>query len=144
MAASEKFVISFRLICINPPPDTGAIRFGLQDKKGVLQAGTPQADGSLLYEFELTAKPGKHNSADFSGPFVQGTAGARFLYLSLGDASSPTPNWIKRVKVPLSGISWQQVEAAHRAGAALESAVDGRGAATVKLLGGGWEINDTM
>lgn len=124
--------ISFRLICVNPP-DVG-VRFGLQDKKGHLMAGTKQADGSLLYEFELTAKPGKDDRADFSGVYVQGTVGARFLYLSLGEK----PTWIKRIKVPLSAIRWEQIEAAQ--GRALEASVDGRGAATVKLLGEGWVV----
>jgi hypothetical protein len=130
--------ISFRLICVNPPPDSGSVRFGLQDKKGNLLAGTKQADGSLLYEFELTAKPGKDGAADFSGAYVQGTLGTRFLYLSLGYAGALTPTWIKRIKVPLSSIGWEQVEAAQ--GRALEASIDGRGAATVKLLGEGWTV----
>jgi hypothetical protein len=126
--------ISFRLICVNPPSDSGAVRFGLQDKKGNLLTGTKQADGSLLYEFELTLKPGKDSAADFSGAYVQGTPGTRFLYLSLGNV----PSWIKRIKVPLSSIGWDQIEAAQ--GRALEASVDGRGAATVKLLGDGWVV----
>jgi hypothetical protein len=129
---SEKTDVTFRLMCVNPP-DVG-VRFGLQDKKGNLLAGTQQADGSLLYEFELTAKPGKEGAADFSGGYVQGTPGTRFLYLSLGE----TPAWIKRIKVPLSGITWAQIEAAQ--GRVLEASVDGRGAATVKLLGEGWTV----
>jgi hypothetical protein len=129
---SEKIDVTFRLMCINPP-DAGA-RFGLQDKKGDLLAGTQQTDGSLVFVFELTAKPGKDDGADFSGAYVQGTPGIRFLYLSLGE----TPRWIKRIKVPLSSIRWAQIEAAQ--GRVLEASVDGRGVATVKLLGEGWVV----
>ncbi len=129
--------VSFRLICVNPPD---AVRFGLQDKKGKLLTGTRQVDGSLLYAFELTTKPGKDGTLDFSGSYVQGTPGTRFLYLSLGDTGALTPTWVKRIKVPLSSINWQQVETAQAQNGALEAAVDGRGAATVKLLGEGWVV----
>jgi hypothetical protein len=135
--------ISVRVICIHPPlgeRDGQQTVFGLQDKKGGLEMGSRQDDDSLVYTADLIAKPGADGGVDFSGAVVQGTPGGRFLYLSLGYAGTLTPEWIKRIKVPLMGIRWEQVEAAHAQGKALETTVDGRGAATVKLLGDGWVV----
>jgi hypothetical protein len=46
------------------------------------------------------------------GPFVQGPPAARFVYLAVGryagQADSP---WGGRVKVPLTGLGWSEIEA---------------------------------
>jgi len=142
MNARSDVSVNFRVTCLNPPLDDcdgQPTVFGLQDKKGGLQAGLAQADGSLRFDFPLTAKPGQDGAVDFGGALAQGTPGARFVYLSLGYAGQAPGNWIKRIKVRLAGITGAQVEAA-QAGGRLETALDGRGAATVALIGG-WTVS---
>jgi hypothetical protein len=130
-----------RVICLNPPSPTYAGKatvFGLQDKSQAVQAGELQPDGVLEFECVLQVKPGQ--PPDFLGKYVHGTPGKRFLYLSWGYDENGHLQWIKRIKVPLSGITWAKIEDAKAADSWLEATIDGRGAATVPLLGNGWSL----
>ncbi len=49
-------------------------------------------------------------------------------------------NGVRRIKIPLTAITWQQVESALANHAALEATVDGTGSGTVPLVGDGWSI----
>ena len=104
-----KQTIQLQIICQNPPPtDCGGIaanRFGLQDKKGALDLGLSQANGSRLFTCSIEAKL-SGDSPDFSGAVVQGTKGGRFIYLSWAYDEA---GWAKRIKVPLSGITSEQM-----------------------------------
>jgi hypothetical protein len=61
--------------------------------------------------------------------------------LSLRSVDGPEGAWIRRIKVPLKSITWEQVKAAARhAEAWLACTVDGGGSGTVKLLGSGWQV----
>ncbi len=128
-----------RVICLHPPSSTHAGEstvFGLQDKSQAVRAGEMQPDGVLEFECTVQIKPG--DPPDFLGKYVHGTPGKRFLYLSWGYEKNG--QWIKRIKVPLSGITWAKIEAAKAADSWLEATIDGRGAATVPLLGEGWTL----
>ena len=63
---------------------------------------------------------------------------SQFLYLGWRHAGEPTSPWIKRIKIPLATITWQQIKGLARSGAVLQASVDGSGAATVRLLDNGW------
>jgi hypothetical protein len=110
---ATKQTIQLQIICHNPPPaicnGVAADQFGLQDKKGALDLGTRQADDSRVFICAIEAKLSE-DGADFSGAVVQGTKGSRFLYLSW---AYDTGGWIKRIKVPLSSISMQQIRSGH-------------------------------
>lgn len=123
-----------RIICHNPPAHDGFNTFGLQDKTLTLHPGEMRDDGALLFICELSAKPADGDLVNFTGAFAHGTPTERFLYLSLGQLIGGNWRWQRRLKIPLKTIRWAQVEA----GGILEAQVDGRGAATVKLLGDGW------
>lgn len=132
--------LSLRIICINPPltPTNASTEFGLQDQDGNLTLGTPQADGSLLFTCAVMIKgtPGQ-SRPDFRGGFVQGTAEQAFLYLTLRTSNaSATGEIVKRLKIGLNTITWEQVVQPHP----LQVVVDGRGAATVPLINGGWHV----
>src|SRR4051794_28668993 len=111
--------IRIQIACTEPPPATHngqSTEFGLHDKKQIVYPGTQQPDGALCFECELAVKPHATSGApDFGGPFVQGPAGARFLYLGWRPLSGA---WIKRFKIPLAQISWQQIEGAQTSGLA--------------------------
>jgi hypothetical protein len=61
--------------------------------------------------------------------------------LSLRPVGGPDEGWIKRIKVPLKSITWEQVEASARhVDARLSCTVDGGGSGTAKLIGPGWQV----
>jgi hypothetical protein len=137
----ETLTVRLRIICLNPPLepcDGQPTVFGLQDKHGALQAGQPRADGSLEFAFDLQAKLAKNGATNFLGAYAHGTVDQRFVYLSLGFASDSAQGWIRRLKVPLSSIHWEQVERAHTNHHILEATVDGGRAGTVRLIGDSW------
>ena len=130
-----KQTIQLHIICHNPPPSicngVAADQFGLQDKKGSLDLGTRQADDTRMFTCSIEAKVSE-NEVDFSGTVVQGLKGSRFLYLSW---AYNTGGWIKRIKVPLSGITLQQIRSGHILQAVIET---GRTSGTIKT-GNGWK-----
>jgi len=128
--------LTLRIICLHSPvdlcDDKDAV-FGLQDKQQQLHSGITQADGSLLFECEVQVKF-KNDAPDFAGVYVHGTVGKRFLYLSLGKQNNGAGNWIRRLKIPLTGITTTQL------GNPLQALVDGHKSGTVELIGGGWTL----
>ena len=121
--------LQLHIVCLQPPPDNWrgepAHRFGLQDKKGILNDGIKQSDGTRIFGCEVTPRV-SGSDIDFSGPYVQGAKGSRFLYLSWAyDAGG----WVQRIKVPLAGITPELIEAGNVLQAVIE---DGRASATVK------------
>ncbi len=128
--------IALHLICENPPPGV----FGLQDKDGEVMAGERLSNARSGYSFELRVKQAENGQPNFTGDYAHGTAKERFLYLTLKRADG---NIIRRIKVHLKTITWAQVEAVLRnPDAWLEASVDGRGAASVPLLGDGWVVRN--
>ena len=124
-----KHIIQLQIICHNPPPPQcngiAATQFGLQDKKDSLDLGQSQADGSRFFTCSVEAKLSE-DTLDFSGAVVQGTKGSRFLYLSWAyDAGS----WARRIKVPLVGITLEQIRTDRVLQAVIE---DGHTSGTIK------------
>lgn len=135
---SDTVAVRLRLVCIDPPPaqhEGGGTEFGLQDKGQSLMAGRRQEDGSLVYQFSLTARQNpRTGKPNFSGPFVHGTVDAQFLYLSWRSALADQPGWIRRTKVQLGSTTWAQVTK----GGILQARVSAARGGTASLLGDGW------
>lgn len=127
-SSAEERAVRLQIRCINPPAGV----FGLQDKDRRLSAGQPQPDGALLFECTLQAKRAANGTPNFLGAFAHGTPTDRFLYLTLLRDDTDQAEIVKRIKVKLSSITWDQIEQ----GGVLQATVDGRGAASVKLLEG--------
>ena len=140
MTDQTELEVTLEITCLHAPTPDGA--FGLQDKNQRLQPPAQAAGGSAVFRCQVRAKPAAASGPpNFSGAFIHGTPQERFLYLSLRSADSPEAAWIKRIKVPLKSITWEQVEAAARhAEARLACTVDGGGSGTVKLIGRGWQV----
>ena len=143
--SDETRMVCLRLICVTPPPSQHENRpteFGLQDKKQVVHPGQAQADGSVHYEFEVQVKRNEATDAPrFLGPYVHGTPAGPFLYLSWRHTEPEQAPWIRRLKVPLSAITWEQIEIAGRAADShFETSISGLGSGTVSLLGDGWTL----
>ena len=137
--ASEQGTLRLRLICLRPPVAEGTA-FGIQDRDRAIFSGQEQADGSISFDVQVTFR--RRDSGDgvrFAGPFIHGTATAPFLYLSL-KCLAPNPEmWVKRLKIPLPGLTWMQVSEAAERGV-LTGRASGAGSGTVRLEGDGWEI----
>ncbi len=132
--------VTLEITCLRAPTQQGV--FGLQDKNGRLLPPTQQAGGSAVFRCQVRAKPAAASGPpNFSGACTHGSPQERFLYLSLRSVDDPEGAWIKRIKVPLKSITWEQVEAAasHKE-ARLACTVDGGGSGTVKLITGGWQV----
>ena len=146
--SDEGRVVHLRLICLTPPPpehENTLTEFGLQDKKQVVHRGQAQPDGSVHFELDLLAKRNQAtNEIRFGGPFVHGTPAAPFLYLSWRRKEAGPSPWIRRLKIPLSSITSEQIEAAaHIGNGVLEASVDASGSGTVPLSGSGWTLHET-
>ena len=138
--------INFRIVLHKPPAH---IDYGLQmghgSKYEVIQRQRAAGD-DLTFAFTLSTKPGKDFSIDFSGLFVQGPIGGRFIYINIGaSAGQINTSWNRRLKVPLIGITQSMLDEVLKIPASLETAVPGTGkdggpnCATVKPFAG-WSV----
>jgi hypothetical protein len=89
----------------------------------------------------------KDHSPKLSGPFVQGSPSARFIYIDIGTYAGQSDSiWSRRLKIPVTGITWDIIELIVSDDTLLlESSVPGMGkdggpnCATVKPFEG-WRI----
>ena len=98
----------------------------------------------LQFNFSITVKNADPASPDFSGPFVQGPPGERFIYIDIGTAAGQfgTP-WSRRLKIPLKDIQIEKADSLSVAsGLIMVTSVPGTGkdggpnCATVKPFSG--------
>ncbi len=140
----ETRIVNLRLTCLDRPPARiggVAVEFGLQDKLQELEPGVVVNEDGVQFDLTIQAsETGGRPSIRFRGPFVHGPPTVPFLYLSLRPAGGPPNAWIKRLKISLAGIDWEQIEAASDAAHRLTATVSGLGSATVPLLDGGWNL----
>ena len=108
-----ELTINLQIILVQPPPN---ILFGLQKGSGnsyeTVQKQT-SASYDLLFTFPITIKGDKGKDAfpKFSGPFVQGPAGGKFVYIDIGTCAGQTDTmWSRRLKIPLTGITWELID----------------------------------
>jgi hypothetical protein len=123
--------IALRIIVENPP-----VRFAVQRGKDELLEATSASAEQQVFDFSVRARDdGSGGAPNFLGPFAQGPAGGRFVYVNSEG---------RRAKVPLGGITWSLIKKA--AGSVIEARIAGTArdggpaCATVPLLGGGWKI----
>jgi hypothetical protein len=140
--------VTFRIVLQAPP---AGIDFALQRGRGA-QSEAVQVQrsdgGDLCFEFTASSRrvaTGSLEAVDFGGPYVQGPAGERFVYVAIGTAAGQHDSpWSRRLKVPLRGISAASVDAAKNA-RVLETTVPGTArdgsptCATVKPFAG-WKL----
>ena len=121
----ERQVI-IRVIVERPPAD---VDFGVQeghgnDYKTVQTQRWKKQD--LRFEFPIRVKESKDGQPNFVGPFAQGPANKRFIYLDIGIYAGQTNTpWSRRLKIPLTGITWRMIEQASDASSVIETRVPG-------------------
>lgn len=139
--------VKFRLVLTAPP---AGVDFGVQVGQGASYrtVGTQRSGGGdLHFEFSAEARVTSPGAVDFRGPVVQGPRGGRFVYIDIGTCAGQagTP-WSRRLKVPLSGITPEMLDAAaSQSERVLAAEVPGTGAdggpscASVKAFSG-WRL----
>jgi len=113
MSKQEALTVRLRIIHDGTPPnvwDGGAKDFGLQDNDNVLHPGKTEQDGRVVFEVVLELKPERTAKPVFFGDFVQGPPKERFLYLSWRNSNGA---YAQRVKAPLGGIAWSDIDRAN-------------------------------
>src|SRR5688572_5674041 len=120
--------VTLRVIVESPP---GGVDFGVQEGHGndyktvQKQRYTTQ---DLRFEFPIRVREGKNGQPNFLGPFAQGPANNRFIYLDIGTYAGQTNTpWGRRLKIPLAGITCPMIEQASDASLVIEVRVPGRG-----------------
>jgi len=110
---NEPTTVTLRIVLEQP---TAGVDFGLQKGHGSgyeVVAKQRSTGGDLEFEFTVTAKTGNDNLPNFTGPFVQGAVGDRFVYINIGTYAGQTNTpWSRRLKIPLSGITWDMLRSA--------------------------------
>jgi hypothetical protein len=147
-------VIPFRIRLRGLPPSTCGTRLrveaGLQRGTEVVQSRPPAGDTlELTGELRLKAADAaaRRGAPVFLGPFTQGPPAKRFVYVTWTGEENGVRGMFRRLKLPLAGITWAQIDAAlGEPGGILTATVAGRArdggpaCATVPLLDGGWRL----
>lgn len=137
-------VLLLRLVVVEPPKNVAmCVQLGRDD----LLAPATDTARELTFDFDVRVARRPSGEPNYLGPFAQGPADARFVYLnsgtSAGQADSP---WTRRAKISLSAITWPQIEDAIARGVPLVGRIRGRGkdgspvCASTPLLDGGWKV----
>ena len=136
--------VTFRIVVRDPLP---GVELRLQRGRDELVPPVERTAEATTFEFRLDADVGVDGGVRLRGPEVQGPREKRFVYVNAGTyAGQHDSPWGVRAKVPLTGLRAAVAAASGRPGVVIEGTIDGRGrgggpaAATVALLGGGWEV----
>jgi hypothetical protein len=114
--------VRLRIIIERPP---AGIDYALQKGRGSTYETVQKQRSTgkdLTFEFEVGLKHGQKPS--FSGPFVQGTPGDKYVYIDIGKyAGQENTECARRLKVPLATIPLEMVNT----GEVLEAVIPGTG-----------------
>ncbi len=142
--------ITLQIILIKPTPE---VVFGLQKGSGnkyetVQKQIAASTDLSFTFTIKVKGDRSKDEYPTFSGSFVQGAANNKFVYIDIGTyAGQPGTIWSRRLKIPLTGITWNNIDSLS-GNAILQTSVPGTGkdggpnCATVKPFGG-WHLKQS-
>ena len=145
-APRKEAEVRLRVVLVAPP---AGVDFGIQQGKGndYTTIHTQRSnDADLAFEFTVTVKDNRDDGLpNFLGPLAQGPVTGRFIYLDVGKCAGQSDSaWERRIKVPLSGITWEMIERASTK-LVLEARLPGTAkdggpsCATVKPVGG-WKV----
>jgi len=139
--------ITLQIILTQPTPN---VIFGLQKGSGsnyetVQKQICTTNDLSFTFTVKVKGDKSKNSLPKFSGSFVQGPATGQFVYIDIGTYAGQSDTvWSRRLKIPLSGISWEDIDTLSN-DSILQTRVPGTGkdggpnCATVKPFSG-WHL----
>src|SRR5262249_44147057 len=108
--------IELRLCIVLEFPPAG-VDFGLQQGKGsgyqTIQKQRSKGN-DIRFDCTITVKEDRDDGLpNFRGPLIQGPATGRFIYIDIGRlAGQANCEWERKIKVPLSGITWDLIRQA--------------------------------
>lgn len=144
----ERFELPMRIVAVDPVPGLVIVLQKGQAARIELIPPTSQSEDAVVFDVEVTVDGRLADGRPrLLGPVVQGPPKARFIYLAVGTYAGQTASqWGGRVKVPLSSLSWDQVETL-APGRRLVARIAGRSPkggpalASVPLLAPGWHVD---
>jgi len=144
MAKPAKLNVLARIVLVGPPAGP---TFALQRGKGELAGAAVSNGQDIQFAFTFQAEERAGGGVRFSGEFVQGPAGGKFIYVNSGSLAGEVRSpWTRRAKISLESLTWAVVSGvAARPGTRLEARVSGvakdggPACASVPLLSGGWQ-----
>lgn len=146
MPASPADTLPLRIIVEQPLP---GVALALQHGKDGLEPPAATSPAQAVFDFSVRlGTPQADGAPNFLGPYTQGPASTRFVYVCVGRrAGQASSAWDGRMKVPLTGISQAQAKALLAAsGKRLAVRVPGRNPkggptlATVRLPADPWTM----
>jgi hypothetical protein len=140
-----KLNVPARIVVVAPP---AGVVFALQRGKRDLSGAALSRRTDLRFDFTLQVSRAPARSIRFSGEFVQGPAGGKFVYVNSGTLAGDAPSpWTRRAKVGLKGMKWSTVERVlGQPGAFVQARISGTArdggpaCASVPLLDAGWTV----
>jgi len=110
MTPSSADAIALRIIVEDPLP---GVALALQTGKDGLEQPSAESASQVVFDFSVRlGAPQADGTPNFLGPYTQGPAASRFVYIGVGrragQANSPCDG---RIKIPLTGITQAQVKA---------------------------------
>ena len=121
MGTSSRSTVKFRVVGDAMPGlkwgvsdgalvDRGPVYVGVQRKKEVV--GLIRGDAErAVFDFPVDVLSAPGGGLDYSGPFVHGKKGERFIYLSWGEVGEDGGfTMFRRAKLKLSGIDRREIE----------------------------------
>ena len=134
----DEIALTLRVHVLDPPR---GVRFQVQRGRADLVPASRETGRALTFEVPVRVSQRSTGEPNFLGPFAQGPPDARFVYVNSGTlAGQPDSCWTRRAKVPLTGITWAQIQQAQASGVGLETNMPGTGTdggptcATVKQI----------
>ncbi len=105
--------ITLQIVLAKPTPD---VVFGLQKGSGnnyetIQKQISKYNDLTFTFTLKVKGDKSKDKFPKLSGSFVQGSGDNRFVYIDIGTYAGQTDTiWSRRLKVPLTGITWKDIE----------------------------------
>jgi hypothetical protein len=105
--------ITLQIILTKPTPD---VVFGLQKGSGnnyetIQKQISKSTDLTFTFAIKIKGDKSKDKFPKLSGSVVQGPSANKFVYIDIGTYAGQTDTiWSRRLKVPLTGITWKDIE----------------------------------
>lgn len=139
--------LRLRITVVNPP---SGVTFRLQRGKDELSPPAQASEEQISFDFEVRIGGNRPDGRpNLLGAFAQGPPASRFVYVNSGTLAGQAGScWTRRAKVPLTSITWEQIEEVlSTENAVLEARIAGTArdggpaCATVPLLEDGWKVS---
>jgi hypothetical protein len=145
MVGPAKLSVPARIVVVAPP---AGVAFALQRGRQELSGVAESSGTDLRFDFAFFVVRGADGVLRFSGEFVQGPSGGRFVYVTSGARAGQVGSpWTRRAKVGLQTLSWTTIEqVTQESGSTLQARIaglsrdGGPACATVPLLDEGWTV----